>query len=311
VIERVHSAVERIRETAQQLQDIARRLADGSDAKREELDHVIAEITGAQRQIFGPRPRAKRGAGSRQRILAYLQEHLGDEVAGEELAAVSGIQEWARRVRELRTEHGYEITELGGSLYRLESAEPNEEVAAQWRLANFIRRGKGSASHRIRSYLEARVGEIVTRDEIDYVARIKEGIRRVRELRDEGGWPINSNIDEASLKPGEYRLVSADPEDFRDPRQRLYPEDLRERVFRRDAYTCQVCGRNRDAALKAGDTRFYLELHHKKAVAEELDALPPEELNDEANLVTLCHVDHIRETAEFQERRQQERRGTS
>jgi hypothetical protein len=93
VIERVHSAVERIREAAQQLHDIARRLADSGDAQREELDHVVAEITGAQRQLFGPRPRARRGTGSRQRILAYLQEHLGEEVAGEELAAVSGIQE--------------------------------------------------------------------------------------------------------------------------------------------------------------------------------------------------------------------------
>jgi biotin operon repressor len=254
------------------------------------------------------RPRARRGKGAKRRILDYLQDRLGEVITGEELAAVSGIQEWARRVRELRTEQGYDITELGGSLYRLESPEANEEVAKRWRLANFIRRSKGSATHRIRSFFEARVGEVVTRDEIDYVARIKEGARRVRELRDEAGWPINSHIDEAGLKPGEYRLVSADPEDFRDPRQRLYAEDLREHVFRRDAYTCQACGRNREAALKAGDTRFYLELHHKKAVAEELDALPAEELNNEDNLVTLCHADHIDETARLQDRRRSERR---
>jgi 5-methylcytosine-specific restriction endonuclease McrA len=130
----------------------------------------------------------------------------------------------------------------------------------------------------------------------------------MRELRDEHGWPIDSNIDEPQLKPGEYRLVSDDPADLRDFRQRLYPEHLRERVFRRDGYRCQSCGRDRHAALRAGDTRFYLELHHRHAVAEELDALPSEELNDENNLVTLCHTDHAKETAALQERRRRERR---
>jgi 5-methylcytosine-specific restriction endonuclease McrA len=131
----------------------------------------------------------------------------------------------------------------------------------------------------------------------------------VRELRDEHGWPVNSHIDEAALRPGDYRLVSADSADRRDPRQRLYPEHLRERVFARDDYTCRSCGRNREKALAAGDTRFYLEIHHKTAVAEELEALPPEELNKEENLITLCHRDHNEETGKLQERRRRERRG--
>ena len=53
---------------------------------------------------------------------------------------VAGIQEWARRIRELRVEHGYEITELGGSRYRLDRGDPNEERAKQWKLANGIRK---------------------------------------------------------------------------------------------------------------------------------------------------------------------------
>jgi 5-methylcytosine-specific restriction endonuclease McrA len=101
--------------------------------------------------------------------------------------------------------------------------------------------------------------------------------------------------------------VSAAEEERRDIRQRLYPEDLRERIFRRDEYTCQKCGRNRERAEKAGDARFYLEVHHRKAVADQLDALPASELNDEANLVTYCHRDHIEETARLQRRRRAER----
>jgi biotin operon repressor len=285
-----HQALERLRQATEKLGDVTRRIEAGQETSREELDHVAADIVGAQRQLFGPRPRASRESGARPRILAYLLDHVGETVSGEELGAVSGIQEWARRVRELRDERGYDITELGGSLYRLESPLPDRERAAQWRLANSIRRRKGGAVERIQAFLMARVGEIVTRDEIDYVARIKEGSRRVRELRDEHGWPIDSNIDEPQLKPGEYRLVSADPADFRDIRQRLYPEQLRERVFRRDGYRCQKCGRDREAALRAGDTRFYLELHHN-------------------NLLTLCHADHVKETATLQERRRRDRRG--
>src|SRR5262249_11727898 len=152
-------------------------------------------------------------------------------------------------------------------------------------------------------------GVVVTRAQIDYVAgSVREGSRRLRELREKQGWPINSHIDEPGLKPGEYRLVSADPADRGDTRQRLYSQKVREQVFRRDGYTCQVCGRDLEAARRAGDKRFYLELHHKSAVAEELDPLPAEELNQPANLVTLCHADHVKETAELQAQKRSARR---
>lgn len=304
------SAVDDHQEAIGGLEEAASRLRQftrGPGPTRSDLDDVLALIARAQIQLFGPRPRARHGEGARTRILRYLQDHAGEIVTGEEIARVSGIQEWARRVRELRVEHGYEISELGGSRYRLEDDEPNIDRARQWKLANGIRNEKGSARHRIGLFLEATVGEIVTRDQIDYVGGIKEGVRRVRELRDEYGWPINSHIDEPGLSPGAYRLISADPADRRDPRQRLYPEGLREAVFARDDYSCQKCGRNREKALAAGDTRFYLEIHHKHAVSGELEALPPDELNALDNLLTLCHHDHVLETAAFQERRRRER----
>ena len=271
-----------------------------------EFDEAIATATAAATALLGPRPRQTRGLGAKHRILSYLLEHQGKWVTGEELHAASRIGEWARRVRELRVEAGWPIEEDGGR-YRLIASEPDEEAAQRWHVLNGIRRREGNARDRIRALFEARVGEVVTRDELDYVARIKEGSRRTRELRDEEGLPIESHLDDPILQPSQYRLVSADIEDRRDPRQRLYPEKLRSRVFERDRFTCQECGRDRASAERAGDQRFYLEIHHRKAVAEQLDALPETDLNDIDNLVTLCHADHLRQTADFQRRRRSER----
>jgi hypothetical protein len=295
-----------LRRLASQITEVADRL-DNEVVRREEIQELVAELRGIESEVFGPRPRARRGEGARRRILDYLSARVGQTVTGDELAEISGIQEWARRIRELRVEDGYEITELGGSRYRLESATPNTIRAARWQLLNQVRNSAGSARDRIGRLFEALVGEVVTREDIDNVAGIAEGIRRLRELRDEAGWPIDSHIDDLTLRPGEYRLLSTDPSDRRDALQRLYPEQLRARVFERDSYTCQVCGRDRASAAAAGDTRFYLEVHHRVAIADELEALPREQRNDINNLVTLCHRDHVAETAALQARRRRER----
>lgn len=52
----------------------------------------------------------KKQQSARQRILVYLLKNMGRVIEGDELREVSGnISEWARRVRELRDEHGYAI----------------------------------------------------------------------------------------------------------------------------------------------------------------------------------------------------------
>lgn len=301
-----HQSAARLRNLAARLNGLADDVESGQ-AQRSDLEAVAGEVLGAATEAFGRPKRSARGQGAKSKILAYLIEHRGEEVHGDEIAAVSGIQEWARRIRELRVEDGFEITELGGSRYRLESSEPDSERAEQWRTANSIRRKAGSGLDRVAAFLEANVGRVVTRDQIDYVSKIAEGSRRVRELRDEHGWPINSHIDEPELQPGEYRLTSSDPADRRDPLQRLYPESLRQTIFERDDYTCQECGRDRAKALASGDTRFYLEVHHSVAVADELADLPKSERNNPENLITLCHADHLKETAKLQEAKRRDR----
>ncbi|HEX5593593.1 MAG TPA: HNH endonuclease signature motif containing protein [Solirubrobacterales bacterium] len=298
--------LQRLRLLADRLAEIEREIAGGA-ADRGGLDDFIAELRGLQIRLFGPQPKNRRGGGAKTRILSYLLKRVGQEVAGEELAEVSGIQEWARRVRELRVQDGYEISELGSSTYRLEAAIPDEQRAAIWKRANVIRRQQGSGMERIAALLDASVGEVVTREQIDYVGKISEGSRRVRELRDEHGWPIDSHVDDPTLGPGEYRLTSNDPKDRREPLQRLYPEGLRQKVFERDSYTCQACGRDRQKAEAAGDSRFYLEVHHKVAVADDLAEMPPAERNKIDNLITLCHRDHLEQTAQLQRRKRKSR----
>jgi hypothetical protein len=296
----------RLREAARRL-DGAADAAQRGDGNRDEIDLALAAAVGAQRALYGPRPRAKKGEGALHKLRDYLLTRVGEEVSSEELRFASGIQESARRIRELRVEHGYDISERG-DMYRLESATPNAERAARWKRLNRIRRTRGSGFKRLQLMFEEFVGEVVDGETIQYVAKIPSAARRVRELRDEHGWPVNSKVDEEDLGIGEYRLVSIDPADRLDTRQRLYEEGVREEVFRRDNYTCQVCGRNRESAQKAGDTRFYLEIHHKSAVAEQLDTLPTSELNKPENLITLCHSDHLKETAKLQKRLQAKRR---
>lgn len=69
-----------------------------------------------------------REPGSKAKILAYFLENLGRTLKSKDIQAASGgASEWARRVRELRNEQGYQIlthrdrADLKPDEYRLES----------------------------------------------------------------------------------------------------------------------------------------------------------------------------------------------
>ena len=69
-----------------------------------------------------------------------------------------------------------------------------------------------------------------------------EWARRVRELRDEEGWPILTHNDSADLKPGEY-LLKEIPPPRKDVRfSRSISAKLRAEVLDRNGFTCQMCG---------------------------------------------------------------------
>src|SRR3954447_14669205 len=147
------------KDTARRLRRLAERLSSVADAvqrgsaSRADLDAIVSELRTLMAQHFGPRQRAAHGEGAQGKILEHLQTNVGRWVEGDEVAAVSGIQEWARRVRELRVEQGYNIEERDGR-YRLKRLTPQAAVADKWRSANSIRRREGSGRDRILAFLK-------------------------------------------------------------------------------------------------------------------------------------------------------------
>jgi hypothetical protein len=149
---------------------------------------------------------------AKPRLLRYLLLTKGKVVEKDELSGVSGIHEWARRIRELRTEEGWPIAshterpELKPGQYVLLKSAPDEELKRRWKVANTIRRSGGSAEARLLALLRANVGIVVSADELAYVAKIHAYARRIRSLVEEG-WPIQSNLDRSGLRAGDYILV--------------------------------------------------------------------------------------------------------
>jgi len=68
--------------------------------------------------------------GARDKLRSYFLIHIGDVLDSDDLREVAGISEWARRVRELRNEEGYEIlthndrSDLKPGQYILASEKP-------------------------------------------------------------------------------------------------------------------------------------------------------------------------------------------
>jgi 5-methylcytosine-specific restriction endonuclease McrA len=224
--------------------------------------------------------------GAQERILTYLKRRVGQRVRMEELRGVAGIYEWARRVRELRVEHGWPIVtdtqraDLKRGEYVLESGEPDETIASDWRLAKDMRNLKGddgkalSGKARGLEYLKALSPRSADKDQLQYVMKIKSYARRLREL-DEEGWQIRSNVDESQLAPGTYRLASLD---LRPPRARKAIK-LRYQVLERDDRKCRDDGRSPDR------DNVTLQIHHLKFVSHGGD-------NSMHNLITLCSDCH-------------------
>lgn len=103
---------------------------------------------------------------------------------------------------------------------------------------------KPGSKERIRQFLLANIGSVVTAIQIrDAIGpEVSEWARRLRELRDEEGWPIRSHNDDAGLKPGEYILESAPPEKKDVAFARGISAKLRAEVLDRNGFTCQMCG---------------------------------------------------------------------
>jgi hypothetical protein len=241
---------------------------------------------------------------ARDRILHYLLKYQGVIISGDELLVVSGIQEYARRIRELRVQFGWSIASgltvaqmaeenefpfapidaaaMGPSEYILLSDEQDRDAAHRWNLANEIRRENISVRDRLLKYFRNNIGQKITGEELKYLARDKsEWARRVRELRTEYGWPIvTKNTGRPDLEVGVY-LLEADRQSPEHDRRLSDP--VKRNILRRDGYKCTACAWSHDEWNRS-DPR-HLELHHQKTHEKGGD-------NTENNLVSLCTVCH-------------------
>jgi hypothetical protein len=103
---------------------------------------------------------------------------------------------------------------------------------------------KLGSKERIRKFLLAHIGEVVTSIQIRVAAGkgVSEWARRVRELRDEEGWPIITHNDSAALKPGQYILQEKHQGKVSVTFSRVISAKLRAEVLDRNGFTCQMCG---------------------------------------------------------------------
>ena len=95
----------------------------------------------------------------------------------------------------------------------------------------------------IAAYLRARVGQVVHNSELyEASGRQSEYTRRIRELRRENGWDIQTHFDVEDLKQDEYRLASLPPEDPPIQFKRGVSQRVRAQALARNGFTCQMCG---------------------------------------------------------------------
>ena len=100
------------------------------------------------------------------------------------------------------------------------------------------------SKEKIRQFLLANIGQVVTSIQIRDAAGkgVSEWARRLRELRDEEGWPIITHNDSTALKPGQYILKEKPPQKKNVAFSRNISAKLRAEVLDRNGFTCQMCG---------------------------------------------------------------------
>lgn len=78
-----------------------------------------------------------RDIGARDKLRRYFLEHVGEVLDSNTLREIAGISEWARRIRELRNEEGYQILthndrhQLKPGQYILEDPKPQPAFARE------------------------------------------------------------------------------------------------------------------------------------------------------------------------------------
>jgi len=143
------------------------------------------------------------------------------------------------------------------------------------------------SKERIRRFFLANIGKVVTSIQIRDAAgaSVSEWARRVRELREDEGWPILTHNDDSGLKPGQYLLKVA-PEDTATVKfARAISAKLRAEVLDRNGFTCQMCGLSPGDVDPATGRKVRLHIGHIK----DKSLGGKEELSNLRSLCSTCN----------------------
>lgn len=139
--------------------------------------------------------------------------------------------------------------------------------------------GEESGKGRIREYLKDNVGEPVKSETLARISGISQYARRVRELRNEEGFVIDSTRTREELGQNDYYVVEIRDVD---EKNRISAQARYEQLQREQA--CQICGRTVDHPEVK-----YMEVDHIESFVNYSD---PDAVNDPSNLRTLCNECH-------------------
>lgn len=194
-------------------------LAEGEWLRvRARIGNLVADFNDSVADV----DRALGTGGAQTRILKYLKLRVGEVVTKDELSGVAGIHEWARRVRELRVDHGWPIhsattrPNLHPGEYILVSGTPDEALARDWAIAkqmSLLRTHGGRVSYEIRilEFLKAIHPRSADREQLAYVAGSgSQSVSSLDELS-RRGWTIAEVVDHEGGGTGQYRLLDIDP----------------------------------------------------------------------------------------------------
>ena len=135
---------------------------------------------------------------------------------------------------------------------------------------------------KLRAHFLANIGKVMETEELRAVAGgITEWARRVRELRTEEGYQIQTHNDRSDLKPGQYVLNDPKPQPAFD---RAISKEVRALVLDRNGFTCQMCGAVA-GELHPYDVTRKTRLHLGHIVDKSQGGT-----DDAANLRALCSV---------------------
>jgi 5-methylcytosine-specific restriction endonuclease McrA len=121
------------------------------------------------------------------------------------------------------------------------------------------------SKEKIRLFLLANIGRVIESHELQAAADgAVQYSRRLRELRDEEGWPILSHNDSTELKPGQYLLREKPTPKTRPHFARTISARLRAEVLDRNGFTCQMCGLTPGEIDPATNRKVRLHIGHIK-----------------------------------------------